>query len=216
MKDEVFTEFFSEVSPVRLREPLAALLGAFRGESDILEFGFTDTVKSAGHACPTVSGAYLCCLLALEALYPDELPIRGEIAIIAYGKPDQGALGVMAQVFTYITGAAPETGFKGLGGRFVRKGLLSFEDAEPGREEPYFRFERINTGAAVMVRFYPWLIPYPEESGKRLATLMGPVVAGDADEDDHHEFQQLWLEKIRGMVIDRKEIGNWLKVEPAS
>lgn len=215
MSDQVFTEFFSEVSPVRLREPLAALLGAFQGDRDILQFDFTDVVKSAGHACPTVSGAYLSCQQALEALYPGELPVRGEIAITVYGEPEEGALGVMAQVFTYITGSAPETGFKGLGGRFARKGLLKFEKAEPACEEPCFRFDRLDTGAAVIVRFYPWLVPFPEESGKRLAALMGPVFAGEAGEDDRQEFQRLWREKIRGMLVDRKEIGNWLKVEPA-
>ncbi|MHB9112493.1 MAG: hypothetical protein ACYC4D_07675 [Thermoleophilia bacterium] len=215
MSDEVFTEFFSEVRPIRLREPLAALLGAFHGDGEILEFSFADAVKSAGHACPTVSGAYLSCLLALEALYPDDVPLRGGISITIFGKPDEGALGVMAQVFTYITGAAAETGFKGLGGWFARKGLLRFEKDEPACEEPCFRFERIDTGAAVMVRFYPWLVPFPEESGKRLAALMGPVVAGDAGDEDRREFRGLWREKIRGMVVDRKEIGNWLRVEPA-
>jgi hypothetical protein len=215
MSNESFIEFFSEVRPIRLREPLAEMLGAFQGENDILEFGFSDAAKSAGHACPTVSGAYLCCQLALDALYPDEVPIRGNIAIIAYGESGKGALGVMAQVMTYITGAATETGFKGIGGRFARKGLLKFEAAEPGCEEPCFRFERVDTGAAVMVRFYPWLVPFPEDSGKRLAALMGPVVAGEAGDEDRREFQRFWQEKIRGMVVDRKEIGTWLKVESA-
>ncbi|MBI5870506.1 MAG: hypothetical protein HZB44_06035 [Actinobacteria bacterium] len=215
MSEEVFTEFFSEVRPIRMREPLAALLGAFQGDSDTLSFNFSDVVKSAGHACPTVSGAYLGCQLALESLFPDETPVRGGLSITVFGETDEGGLGVMAQVFSYITGAAPETGFKGLGGRFARKGLLRFEKEETGCEEPCFRFERIDTGAAVTVRFYPWLIPFPEESGKRLAALMGPVIAGEAGDDDRDEFMNLWREKIRSMVVDRKEIGNWLKVEPA-
>jgi hypothetical protein len=215
MSDELFRKFFYEVRPIRLREPLAALLGAFQGEDEILEFKFTDAVRAAGHACPTVSGAFLSCQAALDALYPGEVPLRGGIAITVYGEPDEGALGVMAQVFTFITGAASETGFKGLGGRFRRKDLLRYEKAEPGREEPCFRFDRLDTGAAVLARFYPWLIPLPEESGKRLAALMGPVVAGEASDEDRHEFQELWLEKIRGMVVDRKEIGTWLKVEAA-
>lgn len=215
MSEEVFTEFFSEVRPIVMREPLAALLGSFQGDDAILRFSFSDAVKSAGHACPTVSGAYLCCQLALEALYGDEVPTRGGIAITVFGEPDKGALGVMAQVFAYITGAATETGFKGLSGRFSRKDLLKFEVAEPAREEPCFRFERTDTGEAVMVRFYPWLVPYPEESGKRLAALMGQVVSGDAGGEDRLEFQKLWREKIRGMVVERREIGNWLKVEPA-
>ncbi|MDO8736545.1 MAG: hypothetical protein Q7K29_05615 [Thermoleophilia bacterium] len=215
MSDEKFREFFYEVKPIRLREPLAALLGAFEKDEEIVEFKYTDAVRAAGHACPTVSGAYLCCQEALDALYPDEVPLRGGLAITVYGSPDEGGLGVMSQVFTFITGAAPETGFKGLGGRFSRKDLMRFEAAEPACEEPCFRFQRLDTGAAVRVSFYPWLIPFPEESGKRLAALMGPVVSGEASDEEGREFQKLWLEKIRGMVIDRNDIETWLKVEAA-
>lgn len=215
MNDEIFREFFSEVRPVRLIEPLAGLLGAFRGEDEILEFTYADVVKAAGHACPTVSGAFLACQAALDSLYPDGVPLRGGIAVTVYGEPDEGALGVMAQVFSYITGAVAETGFKGLGGRFTRKDLLRFEKADPACDEPCFRFERLDTGAAVMVKFYPWLVSLPEKAGKRLAALMGPVVAGEASDEERHEFQELWLEKIRGMVIDHKEIETWLKVEEA-
>jgi len=215
MSEDRFRKFFYDVRPIRLREPLAAVLGAFENDGDIVEFSYVDVVRAAGHACPSVSGAYLCCQEALEALYPAEIPLRGGIEITVLGKPDEGALGVMSQVFTFITGAAAETGFKGLGGRFARKELLRFEAVEEGHDEPSFRFRRADTGAAVLVRFYPWLIPFPEESGQRLAALMGPAVSGAADDGTRQEFQELWLEKIRAMIIERKEIGIWLKVEAA-
>jgi len=213
--EDPFRDFFHEVKPIRMKEPLAGTLGAFDREDAVLEYTFIETVKAAGHACPTVTGAFLCCQAALDTIYPDAVPERGNIAITVYGEPGEGALGVMAQVFTFITGAAPETGFKGLGPRFKRKDLLRFKPDESGDEAASFHFERLDTGNAVVVKFHPWLIPYPEEKAKQLARLMQLVVMGAADADECREFQNLWTDKIRAMVIEHEEIDNWLKVEAA-
>lgn len=213
--EDAFRDFFQEVTPIRLQEPLAGVLGAFEADGETLEFTFIDVVKAAGHACPTVTGAFLCCQAALKALYPDETPVRGDVAIKVYGKPAEGVFGVMAQVFTYITGAASESGFKGLGSRFRRQNLLEYDPEKIDAEATCFRFERLDTGRAVVVKFYPWFIPYPEEKAKQLAALMQPVVTGSANAEQRREFQDLWTEKIRGMVIERKEIEKWLRVEQA-
>ncbi len=79
--DEVYRDFFYQVPPIRLREPLAEALGAFKNRDSVLEYRFIDLVKMAGHACPTIAGAFLSCQAALEALYPDAMPVRGEIGV---------------------------------------------------------------------------------------------------------------------------------------
>ncbi|MHB8159864.1 MAG: hypothetical protein ACYDGS_05175 [Thermoleophilia bacterium] len=214
-ENDQFRDFFYDVRPIRLKEPLAETLGAFKQVSVELEYSYIDAVKAAGHACPTVTGAFLCCQESLEALYEGETPVRGEIAITIYGKPEEGALGVMAQVFTYLTGAAPDTGFKGLGSRFKRRGLLTFDPEKIDEEATCCRFERLDTGRSVTVKFYPWLIPYPGEKAKRLATLMQQVISGEADDEARNKFQSLWVEKIQAMIIERREIGNWLRLELA-
>ncbi len=208
-----FREFFDEVAPIRIREPLAETLGAFTTDGAVLEYTFSETVKAAGHACPTVTGAFLGCQAALAALYLDEIPVRGDIAVTVYGDPGEGALGVMAQVFTFITGAAPETGFKGLGPRFRRRNLLTYSSDRPEGEASTFRFERLDTGTAVILRFYPWLIPFPTEKAQRLAAVMQLVVGGGADDAERREFQDLWSEKIRAMAVKRREIDSWLTLE---
>lgn len=210
----VFRDLLEKAGPLRLREPLAAALGAFSADDAIIEYGITDAVKLAGHICPTVTGAYLCCARALEQLYgPGEVPERGSIAVTVYGEPDEGVYGVMAQVVGFITGAAPETGFKGLGGRFARKDLLRFSGEKPDEQAACFRFQREDTGAAVMERFRPWLIPFPAEKSQRMAVLMEAVVGGYAGKDELADFQELWMEKISGMLA-REDIDSWLEVEP--
>ena len=137
-----FQEFFSEVEPIVLREPLAETLGAFSaarpdstgsggspavtpdGAAGAFSYTFADLVKLAGHACPTMAGSWLACQAGLRALYPGETPVRGQIAVTVFGDPDEGTYGVIGHAFTLLTGAAPATGFKGLGPLFKRKDLL--------------------------------------------------------------------------------------------
>lgn len=126
-----FRDFLKEVEPIRFKEPLAETLGAFQENGAAIEYSFIDTLKMAGHACPTVSGAYLLCQQALKELYPDETPVRGEIAVTVYGEPDEGVYGVMGQVFSFLTGATPASGFRGLGHKFKRKDLLKFNPEKP-------------------------------------------------------------------------------------
>ncbi len=45
----IFRGFLSAVEPIRMRDPLATLLGAFEGNDDVLEYHFTDVIKMAGH-----------------------------------------------------------------------------------------------------------------------------------------------------------------------
>lgn len=70
--DKAFRNSLKDVKPVLFREPLAETLGALKGDGAAVRYDFTDVVKMAGHACPTVAGAYLCCQAALERLYRDK------------------------------------------------------------------------------------------------------------------------------------------------
>ncbi len=83
-----FRESLQKVRPILMREPLAETLGALES-AGVVEYGFVDVVKMAGHACPTVSAAYLVCQLALDELYGSEMPVRGDISVTVYGGPDE-------------------------------------------------------------------------------------------------------------------------------
>lgn len=207
-----FRDSLKKVKPIRLREPLAQTLGALNGNGNVVDYSFIDVVKMAGHACPTVSGAYLCCQLALEKLYKDTIPVRGEISVTVYGEADESVYGVMAQVFSFITGAAQTTGFKGLGHRFKRKDLLKFSPEKIEPEAMCFEFRRLDTDKAVLVKFYPQQIPFSEEKAKRLSQLLQPVIWEAATEQEIKQFQELWMAKVENMLLERKGINEWLKV----
>ncbi len=210
---DIFRDFLKELRPIKFREPLAETLGVFKSEGSVLEYTFIDAVKMAGHACPTVAGAYLSCHKALERLYPDETPVRGEISVTVYGEPDEGVYGVMAQVFGFLTGAAPATGFRGLGHRFKRKNLLKFIPDKIDSQAMCFEFRRSDNGKAVLVKFYPRQIPFSEEKAKRMAKLMEKVIWEAASEEEIKEFQELWMGRVRDMLAEEKGIERWLKIE---
>ena len=211
--DAPFREFFDDVKPLTMAEPLAEFLGAFRTGGAVLSYSFADAVKMAGHACPTVAGAYIACRKALEMLYPDSTPVRGEVSIRAYGDADEGVYGVMGQVFSLITGAAPLSGFRGLGDRFRRKDLLTFVPAETEEGALRFEFKRTDIGKTVLVTFYPGNIPFPEDKARRLGELLEKAVWDAATEDERREFQDLWIGKVREMLVDEAGIHDWLRIE---
>ena len=209
----IFRDFLKEVRPIKFKEPLAGTLGVFKEEGATLEYTFIDAIKMAGHACPTVAGAYLSCQKALERLYPDETPVRGEISITVYGEPDEGVYGVMAQVFSFLTGAAPSTGFRGLGHKFKRKDLLKFIPDKIDPQAMCFEFRRLDTGKAVLIKFYPRQIPFSEDKAKRMGELLEKVIWEAAKDEEKGEFQELWMGRVRDMLLEEKGIDRWLRLE---
>lgn len=188
-------EFFGTVAPLRLRDPLAAFLGA--AEDGIVDYAYIDVVKLAGHSCPTVAAAFGMTRAALSALYGDALPQRGDIAVAFRERADAGVTGVTANVVAMLTGAAGEGGFKGLAGNFVRRGLLSFGAAVPLEA----RFTRVDTGAAVDTATDVRAVPAAPELGE----LMQRAVAGSASPAEAQRFGQLWQERVRQILLERAD-----------
>lgn len=52
-----FPEFFDTTPRIIVRDPLARFPGAADG--GVIEYGYADVVRLAGHSCPTVASAYL-------------------------------------------------------------------------------------------------------------------------------------------------------------
>ena len=213
MPEEKFRDFLKEVKPIRFKEPLAETLGAFKEEDTVVEYTFIDVIKMAGHACPTVASAYICCQNALERLYPNDVPVRGNISITIYGEPDEGVYGVISQVFSFLTGAAPITGFHGLGYKFKRKDLIKFNPEKMDAEAMQFEFKRLDNNKAVLASLYTQNIPFPEDKSRRLGELMERVIWEAAKAKEAEEFQELWMKKVENIVLMKKEIDKWLKLE---
>ncbi|MDA8128289.1 MAG: hypothetical protein M0Z73_06285 [Betaproteobacteria bacterium] len=184
--------FFDAVARITLYDPLAEFLGAAGGGR--IEYGYLDVVKLAGHSCPTVAGAYLMTLKALDRLYPGAIAERGGVRVDLGTPQAEGVTGVIAAVIGMLTGAAGEGGFKGLAGRFSRRNLLAFASGT-GAE---VRFTRLDTGASVAVAYHPEIVPSPPE----LQALMPKVLGGTASDAERETFGRLWQLRVKRILID--------------
>ena len=201
-----FPEFFARVPAITLRDPLAELLGA--AEGGLIEYRFADVVKLTGHSCPTVAGAWLMTVRALRALYGDEIPERGNIAVALRESLDGGVAGVIGSVAGLLTGAAGAGGFKGLGGRHSRHNLLQFGVAGIGS----VTFMRLDTDAAVDCTLRLEMVP----ADPRLGKLLGAVLNGTANPDDTRQFGSLWQERVARILIDHGEDHEIVALRPCA
>jgi len=209
---ENFRDFIKQAPKIKLREPLAGTLGAFEDDDATLEYSFIDTIKMAGHSCPTVSAAYIGCQNALKKLYPDSLPVRGEISVTIYGDADEGVYGVIAQVFSLITGASGEAGFKGLGYKFKRKDLLKFVSEKIDPQAMCFEFQRLDNNEKVLLKIKHRGLPSIGPKEQRMSELLEKTIWEAAKKEEIREFQDLWMEKVE-KIIQQENVDEWISIE---
>ena len=190
-----YPQFFDNVRPVTLYDPLSEFLGS--AEGGIIEYRYVDAVKLTGHSCPTVAGAYLMTAKALAALYLDRMPERGAIGVSFAADREDGVTGVMASVATLLTGATGTGGFKGIAGRFDRRALLSFGLAM--RAE--LAVTRLDTGRVVMVDYDASSIPV----APTMRELLQRMLTGQATPDEAREFGLLWQDRVKRVLIDQAD-----------
>ncbi|HEU0188859.1 MAG TPA: hypothetical protein VFQ97_02570 [Gallionella sp.] len=190
-----YPDFFDAVPKIDLYDPLAEFLGA--AENGILQYGYVDAIKLAGHSCPTVASAYWSTCKALAFLYPDTLPVRGEIKVEFSNDITTGVTGVIANVVSMLTGAMSENGFKGIGGHFDRREHLFFAAGIPGE----MRFTRLDTNQSVLVESNLQHVP----SSPRVSGLIASCIRNTASREEVAEFRQLWQERVRRILLEHRD-----------
>lgn len=182
-----YPQFFNKIPTIKLQDDLAFFLGAF--ENGLIEFSYLDVVKSAGHSCPTVLGAYLMTLKGLETLYKNEIPKRGEIIVEFKEAQNIGVAGVIGNVIMNITGATTTNGFKGLAGKYDRNHLMKFEQDINGAN---VRFTRVDTQESVDVFYNPNEIKAHED----MNFLMQKCIQENGTSEEKKEFSKLWQKRV--------------------
>lgn len=182
-----YPEFFDTIETIKVKDPLSQVLGAF--EAGEYEFNYLDVVKSAGHSCPTVAGAYIITLEALKALYPDQRAIRGAVKVEFEESLEEGVAGVIGNVISQITGATDKSGFKGLQGQFARHSLMHFNSDISASA----RFTRIDNGMSVDVTYNP----EPVKPNPMMMKLMAKLGSGEATQEEVKEFGSLWQDRVQ-------------------
>jgi hypothetical protein len=190
-----FPDFFSQAPVLAVRDPLADFLGA--ADDGLITYTYADAVKLSGHSCPTVAGAYLMVCSGLRHLYGDGTPERGSIEVFMHGERDEGTTGVMANVAMLLTGAAPETGFGGIGGRFARRGLLHFAAPIAG----IMALRRTDTRTGVELDLDAGRVPPAAE----MSRLFSRAATGHASRDELQRFGMLWQQRVGQMLLEHAD-----------
>lgn len=191
-----YPAFYDQAPGIPMQDPLAALLGAT--QDGLIDYHYLDAVRLAGHSCPTVAGAYLMARAALRALYPEGPAERGGVDVQIPGAESEGVNGVIAQIFTLITGAAADNGFHGIAGRFVRQSLLSFSTSD---ENAALRVRRRDTGETVTVELDLAGVPAPAN----LRPLLGAALDPEASAEQRAAFGQAWQARVKCLLVEHAD-----------
>ena len=181
-----YPQFFTQVEHIILEDELGAFLGT--SKDGIIDISYLEIVKMAGHSCATVAGAYLMAKEGLKALYPNEIPKRGEIKVELKGTLEDNT-GVVSMVLSNITGATDNTGFLGIMGKFNRRGLLSYG----ANINSNVRFTRLDTNKSVEVKYNPQNIVSPGE-------IMQSAIGPSATAETKSTFGARWQEMVKTVL----------------
>ena len=193
-------DFYARVEPISMLDPLSSVLGAVNDDEPI-SYSYQDCIKLAGHACPSVSTAFQLTKLALKELYGEETPVRGNFEIRFAGDRETGANGPIGQVIQFLTGAAIETGFHGLGGKYSRANLFKYDENLDGGTGLTVEFKRIDTGEKVMVQANPSMVPLSNEE-QSYSPYMPNVIHGTATAEEREKFYLYWQGKNRKILLE--------------
>lgn len=207
-------DYISDVPPLLMREPYFEIFGQAQ---EPVPYFYEEAVRLAGHSCGATTGAWTITRKALEVLYPDgEIPVRGQIAVEAPGAEDEWFVGVFGEIITYLTGAAPHTGFSGaefgeVDEIYVRRNKMVYAE-EPTGQLPPFRewiFTRLDTGQKVGVKFNLVVITPIPTPGK--VALGKKMAAGEATPEEAAEYYQYWNDRAR-FVLENADMDGFFTV----
>ncbi|HEV2622425.1 MAG TPA: hypothetical protein VGU65_10105 [Frateuria sp.] len=151
-----------------------------------------------------VAGAWLMARAALRALYPDEPAERGGVSVRMGAPEHEGTTGVIAQVLTLITGAAAGNGFHGIGGRFVRQGLLRYAAGGAG-----VRFARRDIGTAVQIELDLARVPPAQDLRECMAEALAPGASAKLRE----AFGRLWQDRVRRLLLEHADDSKVVRIQ---
>lgn len=191
-----YPNFFEEIEKIKLKDDLSQFLGTF--EEGIVEFSYLDIVKTAGHSCPTIAGAYLMTQVALKELYKNEIPKRGDIFVSFKEDSKEGTTGVIVNVITQITGATESLGFKGINGNFQRFALMKFND----NINSNVKFQRLDTKRSIEIKYNPNIVP----QNTKIPELMQKIQKNSASIEEKKEFGILWQQRVHEIFNNKDKV----------
>lgn len=206
LTDEILAQ-----KPIMMRDKFLELVGVTKKP---IPYTYEEVVKFTGQSDGATAGAWMMAVMALETLYPDSTPVRGNIKIYAPGPGNEGHMGVFGEIFTYITGAQTEIGFSGVnfGDKYAKSNLMIYPDQPSG--VPFNKvewvWERLDTGKKVGVVFNlaliePKVTPEWEALGKK-------IVDGLATQEEIAQHTAYWQSRAPYVFENARTLPGFITV----
>jgi len=185
-KENLWPDFYNMAPTIQIKDPMALLVGSLPEEQNILTIHLTDVALYTGHVCPGIASGYVLTQLALQTLYPDEIPERGQIRVAAMAPSD------LMDVATYITGARSFYGRDEINAN----DLVIDKSLNPKRPGLYVMvFQRKDNGKAVKAIFNKFALMSPEQA-KSMKLFLQDMLKGKVSQK---EKEEKWA-KIQSIV----------------
>ncbi len=185
-KENLWPDFYNKAPTIKIKDPMALLVGSLPEEQNILTIHLTDVALYTGHVCPGIVSGYILTRLALQALYPEGIPERGQIRVAAMEPSD------LMDVASYITGARS----------FYGRDEINAEDLAidkslyPGQPGVYVMvFQRKDNGKAVKAIFNKFNLMSPRQAKGMKLFLQNML----KEKVSQKEKEQRWT-KIQSIV----------------
>ena len=188
-------EFYAQAPQIKIVDPMAVVVGSMPEGQNTLTIELTDVALYSGHICPSMAFGYILTKKALDALYPDALPVRGQIRVAAMAASD------LLDVASYITGA------RSFYGRAeINAGDLvvdpSLKSKVPGRY--IMIFQRKDNGKTVQAVFNKFKM-IPPAQVKEIKAFLQKMLAGTASAQEKKEKWALLDALAKKVLLETPE-----------
>lgn len=181
--------YYAEAGTITISDPLASLVGSLPYGKAHIEISLADVAKYTGHVCPGVYSGFVMTRKALQKLYPDSVPQRGQVKITGNFGHD------LLDVAAYITGARANYG-RGE----INQGDLTL-DKSLGKDHAnkVIIFGRKDTEQRVQAVFHSNALLSPSKRATMKKKMM-KVLTGKASAKEKMELAQKVQAKIKLLV----------------
>ena len=163
-------EFYSQSPEILIIDPMAVVVGSMPEGSNMITINLTDVAIYSGHICPSMAAGYMLTKKAMDALYPNSIPQRGQIRVSAMAASD------LMDVASYITGARAFYGRDEINAY----DLVVDPSLKPKQRGQYVMvFQRKDTGKAVKAVYDKFKL-IPEKKVKEVKVFLNKILTGKA------------------------------------
>jgi len=181
---------YEKAGVIRLRDPKAVMVGYRQPGDDIFEFTLDDVGKYTGHVCAGISSAFLLTRQALEKLYTgDELPVRGQISVVASDHTDH------LEVAAYIVRATAH------GEEKIAGSMEADTSLRIGKGKVVLIFKRLDNGKMVKAIFDKTVLMQGDNMQK-MEALKQKVINGTASDVEKKQFAENVQKTVEKIIAD--------------